>query len=86
MVLVASVIYFQKIFGLHSLNYQIIEYWVRRGRYWLVLGGTESEQGGTSCQCDILAEKYDLSHQIIEYSKKEKVLTDKQINGQNLFV
>ena len=52
----------------------------------LVLGGTGTEQGGTSCQCDILAEKYDLSHQIIEYSKKEKVLTDKQINGQNLFV
>ena len=37
-VLVASVIYFQKIFGLHGLNHQIIEYLVSRGRYWLVLG------------------------------------------------
>ena len=49
-------------------------------------GGNGTEQGGTGCQCDMLAEKYDLSHRIIEYSKKEKVLTDKQINGQNLFV
>ena len=46
-VLVASVICFQKIFGLHGLNHQIIEYWDSRGRYWLVLGGTGSEQGGT---------------------------------------
>ena len=51
-VLVASVICFQKIFGLHGLNHHIIEYWVSRGRYWLVLGGTGSEQGGTGCQCD----------------------------------
>ena len=49
-VLVASVIYFQKIFGLHGLNHQIIEYWVSRGGYWLVLGGTGSERGGTGCQ------------------------------------
>ena len=48
--LVASVICFQKIFGLHGLNHQIIEYWVSGGRYWLVLGGTGSEQGGTDCQ------------------------------------
>ena len=39
-VLVASVTCFQKIFGLHGLNHQIIEYWVSRGRYWLVLGST----------------------------------------------
>ena len=57
-VLVASVICFQKIFGLHGLNHQIIEYWVSRGRYWLVLGGTGSEQGGTGCQHDELSEKY----------------------------
>ena len=38
-VLVASVICFQKIFGLHGLNHQIIEYWVSRARYWLVLRG-----------------------------------------------
>ena len=44
-VLVASMLSFQKIYCLHGLNYQIIE-----------------------------------------YSKKEKVLTDKKINGQNLFV
>ena len=50
-VLFASVVCFQKIFGLHGLNHQIIEYWVRRGRYWLVLGGTGSKQGGTGCQC-----------------------------------
>ena len=55
-VLVASVMSFQKIFGLHGLNQQIIEYWVSRGRYWLVLGGTGSEQGGTGCQHDELSE------------------------------
>ena len=44
--LVASVICFQKIFGLYGLNHQIIEYWVSRGRYWLVLGGTGSVWSG----------------------------------------
>ena len=51
-VLVASVTCFQKIFGLHGLNHQIIEYWVSRGQFWLVLGGTGLEQGGTGCQHD----------------------------------
>ena len=55
-VLVASVICFQKIFGLHGLNHQIIEYWVSGGRNWLVRGGTGSEQGGTGCQHDVLSE------------------------------
>ena len=55
-VLVASVICFQKIFGLHGLNHQIIEYWVSRGWYWLLLGGTGSEQVGTGCQHDELTE------------------------------
>ena len=55
-VLVASVIGFQKIFGSHSLNHKIIENWVSRGRYWLILGGTGSEQGGTGCQHDELSE------------------------------
>ena len=55
-VLVASVMCLQKIFGLHGLNHQIIEYWVNRGRYWLVLGGTGSEQGGTGRQCYMLSE------------------------------
>ena len=41
---------FQKMFGLHGLNHEIIEYWVSGGRYWLVLGGTGSDQGGTGCQ------------------------------------
>ena len=54
--LVASVICFQKIFGLHGLNHQIIEYWVSRGLYWLVLSGTGSEQGGTGCQHDEFSE------------------------------
>ena len=60
-VLVASVICFQKIFGLHGLNHQIIEYWVSRGLYWLVLGGTGSEQGDTGCQCDMLSENIELT-------------------------
>ena len=47
---------FQKIYGLHSVNHQIIEYWVSRGRYWLVLSSTGSEQGGTGCQYDMLSE------------------------------
>ena len=54
--LVASVICFQKIFGLHGLNHEIIEYWVDRGR---ILVGTQwsgSEQGGTGCQHDELSE------------------------------
>jgi len=46
----ASVICFQKTFGLHGLNHQIIEYWVSGGRYWLVLGGIGSDQGDTGCQ------------------------------------
>ena len=55
-VLVANVICFPKIFGLLGLNHQIIEYLVSRGRYWLVLGVTGSEQGGTACQHDELSE------------------------------
>ena len=55
-VLVASVICFQIIFGLHGLNHQIIKYWLSRGQYWLGLGGTGSEQGGTGCQHNELSE------------------------------
>ena len=61
-VLVASVICFQKIFGLHGLNHQIIEYLVSRGRYWLVLDVTGSEQGGTGCQHDELLENCMVSY------------------------
>ena len=67
------------------LNHQIIENWVSRGRYWLILNGTGSEQGGTGCQHDELSEKnglHGLNHQIIEYSKKEKVITDRQTDKQ----
>ena len=79
-VLVASVIYFQKIFGLHGLNHQIIEYLVSRGRYWLVLGVTGSEQAVLVASMMSFQKIYGLhglNHQIIEYSKKEKVMTDK---------
>ena len=55
-VLVASMMCFQKIYGLHDLNHQIIEYWVSKGRYWLEPGGTGSEQVGTGCQHDKLSE------------------------------
>ena len=53
--LVASVICFQKIFGLHGLNHQTIEC-VSRGQDWLVMGVTGSEQGGTGCQHDEFSE------------------------------
>ena len=56
LLLVASVICFQKIFGLHGLNHQIVECWVSRERYWLVVGGTGPEQGGTGCQHNELSE------------------------------
>ena len=55
-VLVAGMISFQKIYGLHGLNHQIIEYWVSKGRYWLVLGGTVSEQVGIGSKHDKLSE------------------------------
>ena len=31
-------------------------YWISSLRYWLVLGGTGSEQGSSGCQCDMLSE------------------------------
>ena len=31
-------------------------YWANIGRYWLVLGGTWSEQGDAGCQCNMLSE------------------------------
>ena len=43
-------------------------------------GGNGSEQGGTGCQYDMPSENiyglHGLNHQVIEYSKKEKVMTD----------
>ena len=85
-VLVASVICFQKIFGLHGLNHQIIEYWVSRGRYWLVLGGTGSEQGGTGCQCNMLSENIwftwctPSNYSIFREGKSDDGQTDRQTN------
>ena len=55
-VLVASVICFQKIFGLHGVNHQIIEYWVSRGRYWSVVGGAGSVESGTGWYLVVLAQ------------------------------
>ena len=55
-VLVASAICFQKIFGLHGLNHQIIEYCVSRGQYWLVLDGTGSVEGGTGWYLIVLGQ------------------------------
>ena len=73
-VLVASVICFQKIFGLHGLNHQIIEYWVSGGRYWLALGETGSEQGGTGCQHDELSKNIGLKVVIMRESLSIYVL------------
>ena len=91
-VLVASVICFQKIFGLHGLNHQIIEYLVSRGRYWLVLGVTGSEQGGTGCQHDELSENICFTlckpsnYSIFEEGKSDYRQTNKQINRQNFLL
>ena len=47
------------------------------GGYLLVLG---PEQRGTRYQC--FQKMYDLNYQIMEYLKKEKVFTDKQMDTQ----
>ena len=47
----------------------------------MVLSATGSEQGSTGCQHNELSENiwlHGLDHQIIEYTKKEKVITDKR--------
>ena len=54
--LVASVICFRKISGLHGLNHQIIQCWFSRERYCLVLGGTGSKLVNAGRQCDMLSE------------------------------
>ena len=53
-------------------------YWISILRYWLVFGGTGSEQGGTGCQGNMLSE----NTWFIEYSEKEKVLTYKRTDRQ----
>ena len=90
-VLVASVICFQKLYGLHGLNHQIIQYWVSRGQYWLVLGGTGSEQGGTCCQLDELSENKwfawsrSSNYWIVAEGKSEYGQTDTQTHRQAEF-
>ena len=75
---------FQKIYGLHGLNHQIIEYLVSRGRYWLVLGVAGSEQGGTGCQHDELSENIwvawprSSNYWIFEIGKSDYGQTDRQ--------
>ena len=87
--LVASVICFQKIFGLHGLNHEIIEYWVDRGRYWLVLSGLGQNRAVLVASMMSFQKIYGLhglNHQIIEYSMKEKAITDKQTDIQNFLL
>ena len=58
-------------------------YWISILRYWLVLGGTGSEQGGTGCQCYMLSENIWFTwwnHQFIQYLESEKVMTDRQMD------
>ena len=55
------------------------------GAWYLVLGGTGSEQGSTGCQCDMLSENiwlHGVNHEIIQYSEKEKLMTDRQMDRQ----
>ena len=57
---------------------------VSRGRYWLVLGGTWSEQGGTGCQHDELSENIwfawskPSNHWIFEEGKSDDGQTNPQ--------
>ena len=58
------------------------------GRYWLVLGGSGSEQGSTVASVVCFQKIYGLHgvhHQIIQYSEKEKVMTDRQTDKQTEF-
>ena len=69
-VLVASVICFQKIFGLHGLNHQIIQYWVSRGRYcWysVVLGQNRAVLVASMMSFQKIYGLHGVNHQIIEY-------------------
>ena len=66
--------------------------WVGILRYWLVLGGTGSEQGSTGCQCDMLSEniwftccKPSSNYPIIGEGKSDYGQTDRQTNRQTEF-
>ena len=85
-VLVASVICFQIIFGLHGLNHQIIAYWVTRGRYLVVLGQNRTVLVAIMISFQKIYGLHGLNHQIIEYLKKEKVMTDKSTDTQNFLL
>ena len=68
-VLVASVICFQKIFCLHGLNHQIIEYWVSRGRtgwYSVVLGQNMAVLDASMMNFHKIYGLHGLNHQISE--------------------
>ena len=70
-VLVASVIFFQKIFAIHGLNHQIIEYWVSRGGtgwYSVVLGQNRAVLVASMTSFQKIYGLHGLDHQIIEYS------------------
>ena len=90
-VLVVSVVCFQKIFSLHGLNHQIIEYWVSTGRYWLVLSATRSEQGSTGCQQDELSENIwfawsgSSNYWIFDEGKSDYEQTDRQTHRHTEF-
>ena len=72
-------------------------YWVRKGRHWLLLGGTGLVYCGTGWYLVVLSQNravlvssvicfqkiyglHGLKHQIIEFSKKERM--DRQTNKQ----
>ena len=55
-------------------------------RYWLVLGGTGSEQGVTGCQCDMLSENIwftwckPSNYSMFGEGRSDGVQTNRQIN------
>ena len=58
-------------------------YWISTLRYWLVFGGTGSEQGGTGCSCDILSDIWftwckPSNYLIFGEDKTDDVQTDRQ--------
>ena len=79
----------QKIYGVHGLNHQIIEYWVSGGRYWLVVGGTGSDQGGTGCQHVEISENILFAwsklsnHRIFEEGKSDYGQIHRETDTQN---
>ena len=75
-VLFASMICFQKIYGLHGVNHQIIQYSEHSTWYLVVLGQNRAILVASMLSFQKIYGLHGLSRQIIEYSKKEKVMTD----------